>query len=248
MKQKLSIAILVLALILGGCSAASRLKSSLGTKYQYSYFLLSPSPAGRLSYADKRIKVLFQIDDGAIRFKLYNRSLSTITIDWSQAVVAVKGRSFPIRTAGSYYSQHSINSPPTVVLSKGYIIEMAIPARNILYDGKKWQEQDLLPTTDRRLEKIKQQIRANKGGIVELLLPIQFGGSEAVKYTFRFKIASVAAIPWERYRKPWRPNVSNPFSTFKVNNNDPLITTATIGGILGVSAILLAKKKLPISE
>jgi hypothetical protein len=42
--------------------------------------------------------------------------------------------------------------------------------------------------------------------------------------------------------------VSNPFSTFKVNNNDPLITTATIGGILGVSAILLAKKKLPISE
>ena len=248
MKQTLSTFILGVTLFLAGCSAASRLESSLGTKYRYSYFLLSPSPTGRLSYADERIKILFRIDDGAIRFKLSNLSLSTMTVDWSNAFVAVQGRSYPIRTIRSYYSQDTIKALSAVVLPKGYVVEMAIPASNVSYDGSKWQEKDLLPTTDRHSEKTKNQILSNKGGTVDLLLPIRFEGSEAVTYTFRFKASSVAAIPWERYRKPWRPAPPKPVNPIKVTTNDQLITAAIIAGVLGISAILLTQKKSPTVE
>lgn len=248
MKKNLSTAILVAVLFLAGCSAASKLESSFGTKYRYSYFLLSPSPTGRLSYADDRIKILFRIDDGAIRFKLSNLSSSTITIDWSNAFIGVQGRSYPIRTIRSYYSQDTIKALSASVLPKGYVIEMAIPASNVSYDGSKWREKDLLPTTDRHSEKTRNQIVANKGGFVDLLLPIRFGGSEAVTYTFRFKVSSVSEIPWERYRRPWRPAPPKPVNPVKVTTNDQLITAAIIVGILGISAVLLTQKKTPPSE
>ena len=92
-----SVAVLSIAVLLAGCSAASRLESSFGSKFRYSYVLLSPSPAGKRAYLDDRIKILFLIDDGAIRFKLTNLSPEKMSIDWSKASIGVSGRYYPIR-------------------------------------------------------------------------------------------------------------------------------------------------------
>ena len=246
--QTTSVAFLTTVLILAGCSAASRLESSFGTKFRYGYVLLSPPPSGRLSYTDSRIKALFRIDDGAIRFKLSNLSSSKMTVDWSGASLGVQGRSYPVRNARSYYSQDTIKAASTVVLPKGYVIDMAIPSSNVVYNGSKWLEKDLIPTADRHSEKTRNRILANKGGIIEFLVPLHFESSGVVNYAFRFKIVSVSEIPWERYRKPWRPAPPKPVNPVKFTSNDQLITAAIIAGVIGISAVLLTQRKLPPSE
>ena len=248
MKQTLSTFILGVTLFLAGCSAASRLESSLGTKYRYSYFLLSPSPTGRLSYADERIKILFRIDAGAIRFKLDNLTSSIVTVKWPGAALGVLGRSHPVHSVRSYYSQEKAGEASSVILPKGYVIEMAIPASSVYYDGSKWQERDLLPTTDRNSEAVRKRILANKGGIVELLLPMQFEGSETINYTFRFKVSSVDEIPWEQYRKPWRPMPPKPLTSSSFTTSDQILTGAIIVGVVGIGAVLLSQKKTPPVE
>lgn len=247
-RPHIAVAALLAAFLLAGCSAASRLKSSLGTKFRYSYFLSSPNPSGRLSYTDERIKILFRIDGGAIRFKLNNRTPSLLTVKWSDAALSVLGRCHPVHSVRSYYSQEKGIEASTVILPKGYVIEMAIPASSVFYDGSKWQERDLLPTTDRNSEAIRKRILANKGGIVELLLPMQFEGSETVNYTFRFKVASVEEIPWQQYRKPWRPIPPKQSNSSSFTTSDQILTGAIIVGVVGIAAVLLSQKKTPPVE
>jgi len=240
--------LLVGILLLAGCSAASKLRSSLGTKFRYTYLLTSPTPTGKLSYADERIKVIFRIDAGAIRFKLTNLTSSNITIDWSGAVIGVLGKSHPLRSIRTYYSQDNIPAVSTVVLPKGYVIEMAIPVSSVYHDGLKWQERDLLPTTDKNSETTRRRILANKNGIIEFLLPMKFEGTGVVDYKFRFKVSSVDEIPWEQYRKPWRPVPPKPNNSSKFTAGDQIMTGAIIVGVVGIAAVLLSQKKTPPVE
>lgn len=239
---------LVAALILAGCSAASRLESALGTKYRFSYVLTSPNPAGKRTYLDERIKIQFLIDDGAIRFKLTNLSPEKMTIDWSKASIGVAGRYFTVRNSRSYYSQDVQTASLPSVAPKGYMIDLAIPAQNIIYDGKQWQERDLLPTTDRHSEAMRNRILASKGKTIDLLLPIEFERSGPSMYTFTFAVASVTEIPWERYRKPHRPLPPKPVNPVKLTTNDQILTAAIVVGVVGISAILLSQRKAPPTE
>jgi hypothetical protein len=248
MKLHILIVALLAALLLVGCSTSSRLRSSLGTKFRYTYFLSSPNPSGKLSYRDDRIKILFRIDAGAIRFKLDNLTSSLLTVKWSGAALGVLGRSHPVHSIRSYYSQEKAGEASTVILPKGYAIEMAVPAMSVYYDGSKWQEKDLLPTTDRNSEAVRKRILANKGGIVELLLPMQFEGSETINYTFRFKVSSVDEIPWEQYRKPWRPMPPKLLTSSSFTTSDQILTGAIIVGVVGIGAVLLSQKKTPPVE
>ncbi len=250
MRKHLSTAavFLVAVLLLAGCSAASRLQSSLGTKFRYTYFLSSPNPAGKLSYTDDRIKVIFRLDAGAIRFKLNNLTSSNLTIDWPGAVLGVQGRSHAVRSIRTYYSQDNVPAVSTVILPKGYVIEMAVPASSVYHDGFKWQEKDLLSTTDRNSETTRRRILANKDGIVEFLLPMKFEGTGVVNYTFRFKVSSVDQIPWEQYRKPWRPVPPKPENSAKFTTGDQLMTAAIVAGVVGIAAVLLSQRKTPPVE
>ena len=245
---KSAIAILTAALILSGCSAASRLESAFGAKYKYSYALVSPTPAGKRSYQDNRIKIQFLIDDGAFRFKLTNLSSEAMTIDWSKASIGILGRYFPVRNTSSYYAQDSnvVSSPP--IPPHGYVIELAIPAQHVTYNGSQWQERDLLPTTDRHSQSMRNRILGAKGKKIDLLLPIKFQSSGVVNYTFQFTITAVNERPWNRYRKPFRPPVPKPVNPVKFTTNDQWITAGIILGVVGISAVLLTQKKSPPAE
>jgi hypothetical protein len=237
----------IAALVLTGCSVASRLESSFGMKYRYSYALVSPKSAWKRAYLDKRIKMLFLIDDGAVRFKLSNLSDETMTIDWPNASVGVSGRYYTVRNARTYYGQSPVSTGPPIP-PKGYVIDLAIPAQNVSYDGKAWQERDLLPTTDRHSETVRKRILGSTGRTVDLILPIQFEQSGTITYNFRFSVAAVNELPWNRYKRPHRPPAPRPVNPVKVTSNDQVITAAIIAGVLGISAVLLTQKKAPPSE
>ncbi len=234
-------------LVLAGCSAASKLESSFGTKYRYAYQLTAPAK-GKLSYEDARIKILFKIDEGAIRFKLTNRTSTRMSVDWVNASIGVQGRYSAVRNTRHYYAQDSnITSGPPVP-PKGYVIDMALPSQNVVHTKRSWQERNLLPTTDRHSPAMKNRILANKGSVVDLLLPIEFAGEGVVNYAFRFTVTSVDVLAWERYRKPRRPAPPPSTTVAKTSSDDQILTAAIVVGVLGISAILLTQKKSPPSE
>ena len=133
-------------------------------------------------------------------------------------------------------------------MPEGYVIDLAVPAPNVSYDGTQWQERDLLPTTDRHSATIRKRIVATNGRAIDFLLPLEFEQSGRMNYAFQFGVASVTEVPWEKYRKPHRPPAPRPVNTVKVTGNDQLITAAIVVGVLGISAVLLTQKKAPPTE
>ena len=240
-------AALLLTVLLAGCSAASRLQSSHGKKYRYSYTLVSPTSGWKMSFQDERLKILFRIDDSAVRFKLQNRTSSPMKIVWEDASIGARNRYYAVRnTRTLYLPDYRDNAVPTI-MPGGYVIDLAIPAENVYHNGTDWKETDLLPTTDRNSVAAGERILKHKGSAVSLLLPILVG-NEVVNYTFQFQVTAVNNIPWERYRIPRRPGppVSTPQP--KVGGADQIITAVIVAAVVGISAILLTQKKSPPSE
>ena len=233
--------------LLAGCSAASRLQPSLGNKFRYGYRLVSPSSGGKMAFQDDRIRIAFRIDDAAIRFQLRNRSPLPLKVKWDDVSIGVRGRYYAVRnTRTLYVPSYRDNAVPTI-LPSGYIIDMAMPAENISFDGNKWKEKELLPTTDRDSDAMRQRILGNRGSVVNLLLPIQAGDS-VWSYAFQFRVTSVDSLGWERYRRPRRPAPPMQPGRIKAETNDQIVTALVITGILGVGAILLTQKKSPPVE
>lgn len=233
--------------LLSGCSAASRLQSSLGNKFRYTYRLVSPSSGGRMVYQDERIKIAFRIDDAAIRFQLRNLSSRPIKVKWDDAAMSVRGRHYAIRNNRTVYLPDYRDNAAPAILPTGYIIDMAIPSENIWFDGDEWKERDLLQTTDRNSASIRERMRAFKGSMVNLILPIQ-AGNEVWSYTFQFQVTSVDSLGWDKYRKPRRPvPPANP-ARIKAGTGDQMITALVVAGLLGVGAIALTQKKTPPVE
>ncbi|MEX1137986.1 MAG: hypothetical protein WEB33_13590 [Bacteroidota bacterium] len=247
MTSKLFCIAVIGVVLLAGCSAASRLQSSLGNKFRYAYRLVSPSSGGRMVYQDDRIRIAFRIDDSAIRFQLRNRSNLPAKVKWDDAAISVRGRYYAIRNSRTLYVPDYRDISTPTILPNGYIVDMAIPSENIWFDGSEWKERDLLQTTDWNSASIGERMRAFKGSMVNLTLPIQ-AGDEVWSYTFQFQVTSVDSLGWDKYRKPRRPvPPANP-ARIKAGSGDQIITALIVAGLLGVGAIALTQKKSPVVE
>jgi len=247
MTSKLFCSAVVGIVLLAGCSAASRLQSSLGNKYRYGYRLVSPSSGGRMVFQDDRIRIAFRIDDAAIRFQLRNRSSIPLKVKWDDASIGVRDRYYAVRnTRTLYVPSYRDNAVPTI-LPSGYIIDMAMPAENISFNGSEWKEKELLQTTDRNSDAIRQRMFAYKGSMMNLLLPVQVGDS-VFSYTFQFRVQSVDSLGWDKYRKPRRPSPPMMPGKIKAESSYQLVTGIVVAGLLGVGAILMTQKKSPPVE
>ncbi|MEX2115660.1 MAG: hypothetical protein WEB37_02140 [Bacteroidota bacterium] len=247
MTSKLFCIAVIGVVLLAGCSAASRLQSSLGYKYRYTYRLVSPSSGGKMIFQDDRIRIAFRIDDAAIRFQLRNRSSVPLRVKWDDVSIGVRDRYYAVRnTRTLYIPDYRDNAVPTI-LPSGYIVDMAMPAENVSFDGNEWKEKDLLPTTDRNSAVIRQRLLDNKGSTVNLLLPVQVGDS-VWSYTFQFQVASVDSLGWNRYRKPRRPTPPMMPGKISAGSDDQIVTALVVAGLLGLGAILLTQKKSPPVE
>jgi hypothetical protein len=247
MTSRLVLTAVFFTILVAGCSTASRLQSSLGNKYKYSYRLVSPTSGRTMSFQDERLKILFRIDDSAIRFKLQNLSKSPMKVVWEDASLGARGRFYAVRnTRTLYLPNYRDNAVPTI-MPGGYTIDMALPAENIHFDGSDWVEKDLLTTTDGNSPLQADKILKSKGSLVSLLLPIKVG-DEVRNYTFQFQVTAVNQIPWERYRHPRRPQPPVNLPQPKMGGSDQIITAVIVASVVGVAAILLTQKKAPPSE
>jgi hypothetical protein len=247
MTPKLFYSAVIAVMLLAGCSAASRLQSSLGYKYRHSYRLVSPSSGGRMVFQDDRIRIAFRIDDAAIRFQLRNRTTRPLKIRWDEASLGVRGRYYAVRNTRTLFLPGYRDDTAPTILPQGYVIDMAMPAENISFNGSEWKEKELLQTTDRNSPAIQQRLLAYKGSVVNLLLPVQVGDS-VWSYTFQFQVTSVDSLGWDKYRKPRRPSPPMMPGKIKAESSDQLVTGIVVAGLLGVGAILMTQKKSPPVE
>jgi hypothetical protein len=248
------VCILTLALLLGGCSARpSGFAPGIGSKYVYTYTMsASTETAGPASskkemlFQDDSLLIQFKFDEAAVRFQMQNISYSNMRIEWNKAALSINGEYFAVRHKDNLYSDTSAAaSVSSLIPPFGYVQDIAIPRKNVFYDGEKWTEKDLLPTTDGGSPAMQKKILKNVGKAVTLLLPIQIGKVQK-SYEFEFQVASATKIPWENYipvkRVPAPPNPP------KRHTLEGIAAAVIVVGVLGFSTYMLTAKKNPVSE
>jgi len=192
------------AFLLTGCNPFAATSSNHGNKYHYTYKLTFPVQSNDLAFRDEYVYIQFKLDDAAVRFQIQNLSSEPLEIDWSKATIGLRGKSYPVRNTSNLYVDSVMCYPPAVILPMGYRMDLAIPARNIRYDGYQSKEQDLLPTEDHGMPELGDRIPKLAGTSVNFLLPIRIADMPR-DYQFTFQVASVEKIPWEKHKLPWRP-------------------------------------------
>lgn len=237
-------AVMLAALLLGGCAASAGYTPGQGGKYQYTYAMVAPTTSADLTHRDERIIIQFRPDDAAMKFQLQNLSDVELSVDWGRASIGVEGRFYPVRHATTLYGDSARGSmllPPM-----GYVRDLVIPAENIRFDGEQWVETDLLPTTDRGSDALRTEIRGSVGKQVSVVLPLRFG-QEEVTYEFAFRVATVRSIAWRDFRPVER--VPAPPGGKRASGRLDQVTLAVIAiGVLGFAAYALSQSKNPPSE
>lgn len=232
--------------LLMSCATTSQFSPGKGNKYQYFYKLAYPVEDANLLFQDDSVIIQFKFDEAAIRFQLQNISESNLAINWDKAAMNFSGRYFAIRHSDNLYGD-SVRSSNSILLPPlGYIRDLAIPRNNIFFDGEKWVEADLLPTTDQNSTTLRESIKKCIGQRIGLLLPFTFGSTEKI-YEFDFQVDTVRQIPWKDFA-PSKRVPAPPISKHGVPALDQVTTAIITVGILGFSAYVLAVKKNPPSE
>jgi hypothetical protein len=243
----LSFVVLTVALfLLAGCGTSSMFSPGTGAKYQYTFRMVRPAEDRNLIYRDDSLIVQFRFDEAAVRFQLQNLAHQNLGLQWDKAALGVNGRFYPVRHAGNLYGDSADAAKSQLLPPFGFVRDLLIPRENISFDGRRWVEQDLLPTTDNDSKALRESILKSPGQTVTVLLPLTFGAVQK-EYRFDFKIDTVRAIAWRDYkpmkRAPAPPNVARSSTTI-----DQLTAAVLTVGVLGFAAFLLTAKKSPPTE
>ncbi|MFI5252746.1 MAG: hypothetical protein ACHQQQ_09985 [Bacteroidota bacterium] len=235
--------IVAFSLIFESCSSIPLLTQE-GNKYKYEYLMTSPITDPNLVYRDSTIYVQFRFDDSALRFQFQNLSSNRLELDWSKISLGVKGKFYSIRNSKTLYSASASTQVSTVLPPLGYFTDFVIPEKNISTDGS-YKEIDLLPTSDKNSSEVRQKIMDNVGTEISLMFPLRVGAASK-EYTFRFNVAAINQVSWDKLKTPIRP--PKPIKTQEIYNTDQYIAAGIIIAVVGVASIMLTQKKTPPSE
>ena len=223
--------------------------SARGAKYQYTYTMKASAGGGsaitrdpaNLLFQDDNLIVQFRFDDAAIHFQLQNLTDLYVTLDLAKAFIYKDRRVYPLCHSLNFYSDTLARSVPVSLPPLGYTRDYVAPRENVYFDGSKWVEKDLFPSTDRNSDSQREAIKRQVGKTVLLTLPLMFGSSQK-DYIFEFQVTSVTGLPWNKYQPPKRsPPPPQKDASFLAL--DQVTTGIIVAGLLGFSAFLLTLSK-----
>jgi hypothetical protein len=239
--------VVILALLLAGCAASSKLQSALGNKYKYSVSMTGPVQSKDMLFRDEQLMIQFRMDDPGLRFQLQNISPADMRIDWARATISVHGVSSPIRHLPSFYDTARALPATQAIPSLGVIRDAVLPRGNCYFDGTQWRVDDLLPTIDANTHTMRNTILRMAGTTIEFHLPIE-SGLEARSYVFSFVVDSVQQISWNGYRPaswiPPRPQVK----LLRPTREHQITAVIIAGGFLGFFSYMMSMKQVPVVE
>lgn len=235
------------ALLLMGCTASSRLQSTLGNKYKYLVSMTGPERSKDMLFRDEQLMIQFRLDDPGIRFQAQNISPAEMRIDWPKATITVNGTSSPVRNLSTFYDSTKAQPASQTIPPMGVIRQAVVPRGNSYFDGTQWRVDDLLPTTDANTRSMQNTITRMVGTTIELRLPIECG-SGSRSYLFSFAVDSVMQIPWQEYRPAsWIPP-HPPVKGLRPAPEQQIAAVIIAGGFLGFLSYMMTMKKVPVVE
>jgi hypothetical protein len=235
------------AALLCGCAARpSAFSPGVGNKYAYTYKMSYPVESKDMLFQGDSLLIQFKFDEAAIRFQMQNLSYSDMRIEWDKASISINGEYFSVRHSDNLYSDTAATATVSAFIPPlGYVRDIAIPRKNVAFDGQRWTERDLLPTMDEKSPALQERILKSVGKSVTLLLPVQIG-SEKKNYEFEFLVSSVKKIPWQDYAPVKRmPQPPDPPKQHTLEGTTAAIIAV---GLLGFTAYVLTISKSPASE
>lgn len=160
--------------------------------------VISDSGKTKFTFDDSLVRVtIFPASDG-FAFRLANKTNHSIRIVWDDAaIVGPTGESGRVLHSGVKYIDRNNSQPPTVVVAKGFVTDMAVPTSNVSFSSGQyggWDTSPFLPRP-RMAPENRQSILADlqdrfRGKTVKLLLPLQIEGFTN-DYLFTFSIVDV---------------------------------------------------------
>jgi len=242
---------IVIFVLLGALVSLTSCSSSLGSggrgsKYRYQFKMVAPARNNDMLYQDDSLIIQFRFDESAIKFQLQNLSESDLSIDWEKTSIGIDNRYYSVRHSSDFYGDTVLRKVSVVIPPVGYVQDVVIPRENVYFDGEKWVEVVLLPTTDKNSQALKQSILQSVGRTVSLLLPMKFGQTTK-KYRFEFAVASVNLLAWSSY-VPAKRMLLPPSRPKQAVKPDYLTTGIIVAGVIGFSALILTRQKDPATE
>jgi len=240
--------ILVLPLLLlVGCTASSRLQSTLGNKYQYSISMFAPTKSKDMLFRDDQLIIQFRMDNPGIRFQIQNISPTDMRIDWAHTSIGIHNAYSPVRNISTIYDTTAKTPPGQLVPPLGVIRDAILPRGNTYFDGVQWRVDDLLPTTDANSRAMKNNIMGQVGSSIDVVLPLEFG-SGVRTYQFTFSVDSVRQVAWNDYGPAgWLPP-QPPVRKLHQSVEDWVTAAILATGFLVVLRYVTAAKKTPVVE
>jgi len=246
-RRALDIVYLLLPLLFLGCAASPMIEKGPGNKYRYFYSMVAPTKSSILLFRDENLLIQFKFDEIAIHFQAQNISRTSLRIDWSKASISLDGTASPVRTVRNFYDSTLTSFASMPIRPLGVLQDVVAPARNVVFDGKRWQNTELLPTTDRNSQAVRETIHRWVGKKVGLVLPIQVG-PVVKQYQFTFAVDSVQQMAWNAYYALQRlPKLPSPPPAIP-QVEDQMAAAAMVAGFLGFSTYILTAKKIPPRE
>ncbi len=240
--------VLIAAVVFGGagCATGRPYAAGQGGKYRYAFRMVQPVRSDDLLFQDEHVIVQFRFDEAAIRFQVQNIARSDMRVNWAKMSIGINGRFFGIRHAETLYSDSAVSGLSELIPPFGYVRDLAIPRTHVFFDGTRWTERDLFPTTDGNSAALRDSILHAAGQTVTLIFPVQFGDTEK-DYRFDFVVASVNRIAWKDYQPvPRIPAPPNPRQS--QSSIDQVTAALIVVGVLGFAAYLITLKKNPPTE
>jgi len=241
------IALLLAALLLAGCASTSKLQSTLGHKFKYSYSMTDPAQSADMLYRDDQLIIQFRVDDPGLRFQVQNITSDPMSIDWAKATITVRGVSSAVRTGRTLYDTTKTPPAAQTIPSLGVLRESVVPLGNSYFDGSQWRIDDLLPTTDANTHTMRSTISSLPGSMIEFRLPVTFG-SEPRWYMFAFRADSVKQVSWNDYRPAsWIPP-HPPVKTLRPSPESQFTAVIIASSFLGFLRYIMTMNKVPVVE
>ena len=235
------------AFLLVGCTASSRLQSTLGNKYRYSISMFAPEKSKDLLFRDDQLIIQFRLDNPGIRFQLQNISPTDMRIDWTNASIGIHNAYSPVRNISTIYDTTANIPASQLIPPLGVIRDAILPRGNTYFDGAQWCIDDLLPTTDANSRAMMNTIMRQVGSSVDVILPVDFG-SGVRTYQFTFSVDSVRQVAWSDYRPAsWLPP-QPPVRRLQQSAGDWITAAVLATGFLVVLRYVTAAKKTPVVE
>ena len=235
------------ALLLVGCTASSRLQSTLGNKYQYSFSMVAPEKSKDMFFRDDQLIIQFRMDNPGIRFQIQNISPTDMQIDWARASIGIHNAYSPVRNISTIYDTTAKIPSSQLIPPLGVIRDAILPRGNIYFDGAQWRVDDLIPTTDANSRAMMNTIMKLVGNSIDVILPVEFGWGVHT-YQFTFSVDSVRQMAWSDYRPAsWLPP-QPPVRRLQQSAEDWVTAAILATGFLVVLRYVMAAKKSPVVE